>query len=167
MPRHLFSVINGPIIGELRACRPALLSQLCSASLCQPGKPEGTLWVDQRQLLCQHTQWERPCQGCQGLKRGKKGKMRRFDFGGDDWSEWGKKWGKKKEARNRTTGGVKFDGEYAGYASQRDNIITFLFWGPHHTCVFICFKGPKLLQRHKFHTGSLWRLHWPSTILGQ
>lgn len=31
-----------------------------------------------------------------------------------------------KKARNRTTGGVKFEGEYAGYASQRDNIIIFL-----------------------------------------
>lgn len=41
-----------------------------------------------------------PAKGAKASREGKKGKMRRFDLGGDDWSEWGKKWGKKSKKQN-------------------------------------------------------------------
>lgn len=54
---------------------PALLSQLCSMSLCQPVKPEGTLWVNQRQSSA-----NTPCG--RGPAKGAKASRERKEKGG-------------------------------------------------------------------------------------
>ncbi len=68
---------------------PALLSQLCSMSLCQPVKPEGTLWVNQRQSSANTPSGRGPAKGAKASReRGKKGAC-----------EWGEE--KKMEVNER------------------------------------------------------------------
>lgn len=47
---------------------PALLSQLCSMSLCQPVKPEGTLWVNQRQSSANTPSGRGPAKGAKASR---------------------------------------------------------------------------------------------------
>lgn len=69
---HLFcnnflSVIYG--CGESAApCFLALLSQLCSMSLCQPVKPEGTPWVNQRQSSANTPSGRGPAKGAKASR---------------------------------------------------------------------------------------------------
>lgn len=54
---------------------PALLSQLCSMSLCQPVKPEGTLWVNQRQSSANTPSGRGPAEGAKVSRERGKGRM--------------------------------------------------------------------------------------------
>lgn len=47
---------------------PALLSQPCSMSLCQPVKPEGTLWVNQRQSSANTPSGRGPAKGAKASR---------------------------------------------------------------------------------------------------
>lgn len=47
---------------------PALLSQLCSMSLCQPVKPEGTLWVNQRESSAKTPSGRGPAKGAKASR---------------------------------------------------------------------------------------------------
>lgn len=53
---------------------PAVLSQSCSMSLCQPVKPEGTLWVNQRASSANITGGRCPAKGAKALKRAGNGR---------------------------------------------------------------------------------------------
>ena len=60
----------------------ALLSQLHSVSLCQPVKPEGTLWVNQRHSSANTPSGRDPAKGAKASGESKNGGCEKVQGGG-------------------------------------------------------------------------------------